>query len=72
MLGSIGSIFSYIGILAIVVGATFFGYAMCIYNTTLLAQLNSPIIPTVACLIISYFIAVIFMSVYNMSVDTIL
>lgn len=72
MLGALGEIFSYLGILIVGCGGTFFGYAMCTYNATLKKNLHSPMIPTVCCFVLSMFIAIIFMSVYDMSIDTIL
>lgn len=72
MLGALGEIFSYLGILIVCCGGTFFGYAMCTYNATLKKNLYSPMIPTIICFILSAFVAVIFMSVYDMSIDTIL
>lgn len=72
MLGMMGNIFNYLGILIIACGGTFFGYAMCTYNENLKNDLHSPIAPTLVCFMLSFFVAVIFMSVYSMSIDTIL
>lgn len=72
MLGMLGNIFTYLGILIVAAGGTFFGYAMCVYNTELRHSLHTPWGPTGACFILSAAVAVIFMSVYSMSIDTIL
>ncbi len=72
MLGMLGNIFTYLGILIVAASGTFFGYAMCVYNTKLKHSLHSPWTATGACFILSAAVAVIFMSVYSMSIDTIL
>lgn len=68
----LGNIFTYLGILIVAASGTFFGYGMCVYNTDLSPKLHSPWIITGACFMLSATIAVIFMSVYSMSIDTIL
>lgn len=72
MLGMLGNLFTYLGILIVAAGGTFFGYSMCTYDKKLKHSLHSPWTPTAACLILSTMVAIIFMSVYSMSIDTIL
>ena len=72
MLGAVGDIFSFLGVLIITVLGTLYGYIICTRYNNLAVALYSPLLPTIACFILSAFIAVIFMSVYDMSIVTIL
>jgi hypothetical protein len=72
MLGMLGNLFTYLGVLIVVSCGTLFGYFTCTYNKVLKNSLHGPWTPTGCCLAISVMVAVIFMSVYSMSIDTIL
>jgi len=59
-------------VLIITLGGCAFTYCLCVYNSSLSSQIYSPLIPTIATAIIASLIALLFMIVYGMSIDTIL
>lgn len=69
-LGVIGSAVHFLGMIFITTATGFAGWALLaqFYD----GQISSPIIPTLACLIMGYFIGSVVISVFSLSVDSIL
>lgn len=72
MLGMLGNLFTYLGVLIVSACGTLFGYFTCTYHTALKNSLHGPWTTTGCCCLLSITVAIIFMSVYSMSIDTIL
>lgn len=72
VLATIGNIFIFIGRLFIAGITGLICYIVLIKDSYYKENLFSPILPTVFCTLIGYFIGTFFMSVYGMGVDTIL
>mmetsp|Transcript_74645 Transcript_74645/g.112471 ORF Transcript_74645/g.112471 Transcript_74645/m.112471 type:complete len:140 (-) Transcript_74645:101-520(-) len=72
IVGGIGNIFLFFGKFFIVFGATCISYLILTRVSYFSDDIQSPIIPTVIFILISYAIGVVFMCVYSMSVDTVL
>lgn len=71
-MGSIGSVFMFLGKWAISLLATYCGYLMIIELDTFSQNVYSPIIPSVVFFLLAYVISSVFMSVYSMACDTVL
>eukprot|EP01015_Nassula_variabilis_P032901 TRINITY_DN779_c0_g1_i6.p1 TRINITY_DN779_c0_g1~~TRINITY_DN779_c0_g1_i6.p1 ORF type:complete len:357 (-),score=60.90 TRINITY_DN779_c0_g1_i6:124-1155(-) len=67
----LGEIFVFIGKALITAGAAAGGYFY-VTKADIRHQISSPILPTIAFIIVGYVIADLFMTVYSMSVDTVL
>ena len=72
ILGPVGGTFKFIGVLIISGSGTAVCYLICTYYTNVTVNIYSPIAPTIASGIICSFIAILFMTVYGMGIDTIL
>jgi Plasma-membrane choline transporter len=72
VLGGVTSYFTFIGQLGITLTSTYLGYILLLQDVGVSHDLNSPVPPIVAFLIVSYVIASLFLSVYNMANDTII
>jgi choline transporter-like protein 2/4/5 len=71
-LGSIGDVFMFFGKFIITLISTFAGYIIITRADRWADKLNSPFLPTVVFMFISYLIAALFMVVYGMACDSIL
>ena len=71
-LGSAGTIFNLLGRLLISCASTYIGYMIITYVEYYSDRINSPIPGVVAFAIVSYLIASLFMSVFEMASDAIL
>ncbi|EAR87511.1 plasma-membrane choline transporter (macronuclear) [Tetrahymena thermophila SB210] len=69
---TIGNIFIFIGRLFIAGITGLISYIILIKSSYYDSHLFSPIVPTVFCVVIGYFVGTFFMSVYGMGIDTIL
>ena len=67
----VGSVFVFIGKIFVASACGVLGYLMITYNTTISAKLYSKIVPVFFFIVIGYFIATIFYSVYGVSADTV-
>jgi hypothetical protein len=72
VVGSIGNIFVFLGKLIILSGVVLWAYFSCTEISSLVDDLYSPWVIVIVCTILGYFVAVVFMSVYSMGIDTIL
>lgn len=71
VVGVLGSIFTGLGVLIVTATVCVFAYLMCTTGD-LKDKLNSPMFPILICFFIGYAVAKMFMSIYAMSIDTIL
>jgi solute carrier family 44 (choline transporter-like protein), member 2/4/5 len=70
--GSIGSVFMFLGKWVVSLGAAYVGYMLITKNKHWAYEIHSPILPTVVFILIAYAISALFMSIYGMACDTIL
>lgn len=71
IVGLLGSMFTILGILIVFACVAMFSYVM-LTTGSLKDKLNSPFLPLLICLWIGFAVAKMFMSIYEMSIDTIL
>lgn len=72
IVGRVGAIFQFIGVMMITLAGAFFTYAMLSYVTEFKSLVTSPLLPSIVSGVVCFVVGYLFMIVYGMGIDTIL